>query len=48
MEHNELPMYSYGFKCSCGVVSMGTKADPAYFSDHLMAISKEPFIARGA
>lgn len=39
VDHVELPMFAYGFKCSCGVVSMGTEEDPAYFSDHLRQVS---------
>ena len=43
-DHEELPMFRYGFKCSCGVVSMGTAEDPALFSDHLRQISELPFM----
>jgi len=39
VEHNELPTYRHGAKCSCGWFSMGVAEDPALFSDHLRTIS---------
>lgn len=41
-EHVEqVTLWPYSFACSCGVLSVGIRDDPALFSDHLAQVSAD-------